>query len=179
VDDLSFAQEWGPLIAAGFAAAAAVASWVSATNARRTWRDSRRPQLTARIHDVHDQPLLLRVRNIGGGPAKQITFQVVIDGHAATGHLPPDGFLGPGDATSIEMQFPPNVDTDGARYVLMCLDRENDTYGWSREDKERAHKRRRWSKVRTIGSMFEKFYGRGADREDLTFVSWDPSERRM
>lgn len=175
--DPSFAQEWGPLIASGFAAAAAIASWVSATHARRTWRDSRRPQLTGRIHAIAGQPLLLRVRNIGGGPAKSISFMVVLGGERVMGHLPPDGFLSPGQVSSIEMNLVPDADPEPARYVLMCLDRENNIYGWSREDRELARKRRRWSKVRTVGWLFERFYGRGTDRDDLVGVDWRASER--
>jgi hypothetical protein len=178
VDDPSFAQEWGPLIAAGFAALAAIGSVISAAHARRTWRDGRRPQLTARLHALRGHPQLLRVRNIGGGPAKHIGFYMVIGDHGALGNLPPDGFLAPGQAVSIELHLPPGLNRDAARYVLMCLDRENNTYGWSREDEERVFKRRRWrNKVRHIDWMFERFSGRGSDRDGLTLVAWNESER--
>jgi len=145
---------------------------------RRTWRDSRRPQLTARLHILHGHPQLLRVRNIGGGPAKQISFYLVVGAHAALGDLPPDGFLAPGQAASIDLQVPPGLNGGAARYVLMCLDRENNLYGWSREDKERVFKRRWWrKKVRHIGWMFERFYGRGSDPDGLTPIAWSESQR--
>jgi hypothetical protein len=107
VDDPSFPQEWGPLIAAGFAALAAVGSVISAAHARRTWRDSRRPQLTARLHALRGHPQLLRVHNIGGGPAKQIGFYLVVGDHAAVGDLPPDGFLAPGRLYQYSYTFRP------------------------------------------------------------------------
>jgi hypothetical protein len=84
--------------------------------------------------------VLLRVRNIGGGPARQITFYLVIGDLGAAGDLPPDGFLSPGQAASVEMHFPPGVNADDARYVLMCLDRETNTYGWSRQDREKVYR---------------------------------------
>jgi hypothetical protein len=115
LDDPSFAQEWGPLIAAGFAALAAIGSVISAAHARRTWRDSRRPQLTARLHALHGHPRELRVRNIGGGPAKPISFYMVVGDHGAVGDLPPDGFLAPGQAVPIELHVSPGLNGGAAR----------------------------------------------------------------
>jgi hypothetical protein len=178
VHDPSFGQEWGPLIAAGFAALAAIGSVISAVQARRTWRDSRRPQLTARLHALRGHPVLLRVRNIGGGPAKQIGFYMLIRDHFAVGDLPPDGYLAPGHAVSIDLHAPAGLNAAASRHVLMCLDRENNTYCWSREDEEKLFKRRWWrKKVRDIVWMFERFYGRGSARDGLTQIAWNESQR--
>ena len=178
VDDPSFAQEWGPLIAAGFAAIAAFGSVASARQAWRTWRDSQRPQLTARLHTPTDRPVLLRVRNIGRGPAKYLVFRLAFDTHGDYGQLPPDGFLDPGQAQSVEVHVPPDVDVDKHRYVLMCMDRDSNVYGWSHTDKERRFKRRWWwRKRRDTKWMFEKLYGRGSYRDDLVPIVMEKSDR--
>jgi hypothetical protein len=175
MDDPSFAQEWGPLIAAFFAALAAGASWVSALHARRTWRDSQRPQLAARLHAYKGYHGLLRVRNVGGGPAKNISFMVVLNNREAVGHLPPDGYLTAGQAVSVEMLWDTHVDADPARFVVMCLDRENNTYGWSREGESKIFKREPSSPVRDIGWMFERFYG--PTEQDMEHLPWRTTTR--
>jgi hypothetical protein len=155
VTDSSFAQGWGPLIAAGFAAAAAAAVWVSATHARRTWRDSQRPHLSPILIEEVGHPLILRIRNFGGGPAKKVSFYIVIEDQQTGGYMPPDGILESGATVAAALDFK-GVDPQESRYVVMCLDRENNTFVWSKEDKVKVFRRRRWSKIRPIESFFGK-----------------------
>jgi hypothetical protein len=74
MDDPSFGQEWGPLIAAFFAFLAGVAAWVSALTARRSLRDGLRPNMATQLVAPAGQPLQLHVRNFGAGPAKNVGF---------------------------------------------------------------------------------------------------------
>jgi hypothetical protein len=45
--------------------------------------------------DEEGKPLVLRIRNLGGGPAKKVSYYVVIGDQKADAYLLPDGFLPP------------------------------------------------------------------------------------
>lgn len=133
MDDPTFGQEWGPLIAAACAAFAAVAAWVSALTARRNLRDSQRPHLVGQLVAPRGHPVTLHVRNIGGSSAKTVAFCVVLGHQVATGFVTEHGLLEPGETASVAMHFDINSDAKETESVLLCLDRENDIYTWDRE----------------------------------------------
>jgi hypothetical protein len=167
MDDPSFGQEWGPLIAAGFSG---IAAWVSAVTARRVWRDAHRPGLTAQLVAPPGEPLQMHVRNFGSGAAKQAAFYVVWGEEFASGFFTPDGFLGPGERMAVAMDFDPRGDVDEAKWVVLCLDREDRIFVWPRAGKPKVYPRWTRRKVRTIAWHFDRIYGRSTRDADLRQV---------
>ena len=141
-----------------FAFLARVAAWVSALTAHRSLRDSQRPNMATQLVAPAGQPLQLPVRNFGAGPAKNVGFYAVVGREEATASLSMHRFRAPGQTSAIAIPFDPEADLEATKFVVICLDRENDIFAWSRDGRQKVYKRRRWTKERSIRWHFERFY---------------------
>jgi hypothetical protein len=154
------AAQWTAIVAAGFAAIAAGASWASVWQSRRERIDARTPDMHVEVQHAQDTDAVLVFIASNGGPAKGVYFLVVAGNMAILGHPEPSTLFRPGESrilqTTLQRSAEPPVG------FIACHDlAERHLYVWAATGERRVYRikgLRRDRRDLTDGLLMDELY---------------------
>lgn len=157
---LASISDWAPVASAGFAAIAAIASWIAVRQTRRDFVASRKPDLEITlIENMDTGALKIHIQNHGRGSARNVRFIVVEPEAAAVGHLPPNTTLAPGEGRTLLTPMQSSGDRHPVVAAVLCNDGDGYVHIWKVDGRHKCWKLSwRWNYSLSDQGIFEKFY---------------------
>jgi hypothetical protein len=154
----------------GFAAAAAIASWIAIRQTRRDFLATLQPDLEITvIENLDTGEIKIHLQNHGRAPARNVKFVVVQGQDATYGFLPPNATLAPGEGTMLSTPMRSQSDQPSIA-VAICNDARGYVHAWKVDGQHKKWKLSRpWNRSLSDQKVFNSFYA-GIDPFALNLV---------
>jgi hypothetical protein len=131
--------QWPTIVAAGFAATAAGASWASVWQNRRERIDARTPDMHVEVHHALDSDTVQVFIASNGGPAKNVYFLIVAGHMAVYGNPEPSTLFRAGESRIFETTLRRSVEQPIG--FVACHDlTARHLYVWNATEEQRVYR---------------------------------------